>query len=111
MNAGKLDQRVAIYRAGPDTDDGYTDLPGTMALFATRWCHVVPQSGKEVIEAEGKDGQRLSRFRFRWDSVTATLSETDQLDHDGTRYAITGPMIEIGRREGVEVVAASVGDV
>lgn len=111
MQAGKLDRRVGIYRAGPDSDDGYTSLPGEMVLLATRWCHVMPQSGREVIEASGKDGERLTRFRFRYDSVTSTLLETDELDHDGTRYAITGPLAEIGRREGVEVIAASKGAV
>lgn len=111
MQAGKLDRRVGIYRAGLPEDDGYTTLPGEPALVATRWCQVIPQTGREVIEADGKDGQRMSRFRFRWDELTSTLSETDELDHDGERYAITGPLIELGRREGVEVIAASLGAV
>lgn len=110
MQAGKLDRRVAIYRPGDPVDDGYTETR-PMALLDTRWCQVIPMSGREVIEAAGKDGERMTRFRFRWDEVTSTLSETDELEDGGVRYAITGPMIEIGRREGVEVVAASVGAV
>lgn len=111
MDAGRLDRRVGIYRAGPDTDDGYTSAPGEPALLATRWCQVLPQSGREVVEAAGKDGERLTRFRFRYDEVTSAILETDELDHDGTRYAITGPLIELGRREGVEIIAASKGAV
>lgn len=110
MNAGKMDRRVAIYRLGAAVDDGYTTTQG-LALLATRWCAVIPQTGREVIEAAGKDGQRTVRFLFRHDSVTSTITEADELQHAGTRYAITGPAIEIGRREGWEVLGASVGAV
>lgn len=109
MMAGKLDRRVGIYRAGSSTDDGYQVVPGAMALVATRWCHVAHQSAREIVQADGKDGQRLTRFLFRWDDVTSSLTELDELEHDGERYAITGPLIEVGRREGVEVVAATIG--
>lgn len=111
MKAGRFRYRVGIYRAGPETDDGYTLKDGEMTHVADRACDVIPQSGKEVIEAGGKDGQRQCRFVFRWDDLTSTLSDTDHLDHDGTRYAITGPLIERGFREGVEVVAVTVGAV
>lgn len=109
MDAGKLDRRVGIYRAGPATDDGYTTLPGEMAIAGTRWARVVPMSGREVIEAAGKDGLRVTRFHFRWDALTSTLTEADELEHDGERYAITGPLIELGRRDGVEVMASTIG--
>lgn len=110
MQAGKLDRRVTIWRLGPAIDDGYTTTPGWEVL-GVRWCAVIPQTGREVIEAAGKDGQRTVRFLFRHDSVTSTITEADQLEHDGTRYDITGPAIEIGRREGWEVLGASVGAV
>lgn len=110
MIAGHLDRRVTIYRLGVGTDDGYTTTQAFNEL-ATRWCNVMPMSGREAIEAAGKDGQRVVRFRFRRDTVTATLTEQDELEHDGVRYAITAPALEIGRREGVEVVATTVGAV
>lgn len=110
MIAGKLDRRVTLWRRGPVQDDGYGSTQ-IMEPIATRWAAVIPQTGREVIEAGGKDGERVSRFHFRYDSVTATISETDELAHDGARYAVTGPTIEIGRREGIEVLAASIGDV
>lgn len=110
MTAGKLDRRVTIYRLGPVVDDGFSETREWESLGA-RWCQVIPMSGKEVIEADGKDGQRMTRFLFRWDSVTSGLTELDQLEHDGERYAITGPLIEIERRHWLEVVGVTVGAV
>ena len=111
MMAGKLDRRVGIYRAGPAGDDGFTETPGTMALLTTRAAHVAHMSGKEAIEATGKDGTLSSRFVMRWDSVTASLTELDELQHDGTRYAIVSPPVEIGRRDCVEIIAQTIGAV
>lgn len=110
MDAGKLDRRVSIYRLGEVSDDGFAETRA-FELVDTRYCQVLPQSGREVIEADGKDGQRMTRFVFRWDSITSGLTELDQLEHDGERYAITGPLIEVGRRAYVEVVASTVGAV
>ena len=108
MQAGKRDRRVTIWRIGTGADDGYTTTD-SLAALATYWCHVAPLRGSEAIEAGGKDGQRTCRFTFLHDSVTSTITELDQLEHGGDRYAITGPALEIGRREGVEVVGVTVG--
>ena len=111
MMAGKLDRRVEIYRAAAGSDDGYTVLPGAMTHIATRWSRVLHQTGREAIEAAGKDGMQATRFHMRWDSLTSTLTELDELEHDGKRYAIVAPPNELGRREGVELTAESKGAV
>ena len=110
MNAGALDRRVTLLRLGAAVDDGYTSVQEFEAL-AVRWCRVIYQTGKEAVEAAGKDGMASVRFRVRHDSVTSTLTEQDALEYEGARYAIVAPPIELGRREGLELIAQGMGSV
>lgn len=110
MKAGALDRRVSIMRLGPATDDGYTTSQPWVEI-GTRWASFSPQVGKEAIEAAGKDGVEAVRFQVRHDSLTRTLTELDALEFEARRYAIIAPPVEIGRREGLEIVARSEGAV
>jgi head-tail adaptor len=110
MQAGGFDRRVTLLRLGAAVDDGYTSSQEFEPL-ADRWCKVIYQTGKEAVEAAGKDGMAAIRFRLRFDSVTRTLSEEDALEYEGARFAIVAPPLEIGRREGLELVAQGIGAV
>jgi head-tail adaptor len=110
MKAGALDRRVSILRLGPPVDDGYTTVQEFETL-AERACRVIYQTGKEAVEAAGKDGMAAIRFRVRFDSVTRTITEQDALEYEGARFSIVSPPLEIGRREGLELVAQSQGAV
>lgn len=105
IRSGRLDRRVTIQRRGPDVDDGYTKKPGDWQDVATRWASVKPARGREVMEAEGQSGIAPMSFWFRYDAVTAGVTAQMALVHDGQRYEITAPAMEVGRRQGIEVIA------
>ncbi len=110
MKAGTLDRRLLLLRLGDPVDDGL-DVAQEFEPLAERFCKVVYQAGKEAIEAAGKDGMAAIRFHVRYDSVTRTLTEEDALEYEGAQYAIVAPPIELGRREGLELIARSIGAV
>jgi head-tail adaptor len=110
MDAGALDRRVTLLRLGAAVDDGYTPTQEFETL-AERWCKIIYQTGKEAVEAAGKDGMAAVRFRLRFDSLTRTLTEEDALEYEGARFAIVAPPLEIGRREGLELIAQGMGAV
>jgi head-tail adaptor len=110
MKAGALDRRVSIMRLGPESDDGYTTSRPWVEI-GSRWAAFLPQAGREAIEAAGKDGVEAVRFHLRHDSLTASLTELDVIEFETRRYAIVAPPIEIGRREGLEIIARGEGAV
>jgi head-tail adaptor len=110
MKAGTLDRRVSILRLADPVDDGFT-VAQEFEPLGERRCRVVYQTGKEAVEAAGKDGMAAIRFHVRYDSLTRTITEEDVLDYEGARFAIVAPPIELGRREGLELIAQSQGAV
>jgi len=110
VKAGALDRRVKILREGPASDDGYTTTHEWIEV-GTRWAAFLPQAGREAIEAAGKDGVEAVRFHLRHDSLTASITELDVIEFETRRYAIVAPPIEIGRREGLELIARGEGAV
>ena len=104
LAAGKLNRRVTILRQGPGVDDGYTVKPGELEDLATRWASVVPVTGKERIEAGGVAASGELTIWLRWDSVTKKITEEDAIRYQGVVYELVGTPIEIGTREGVELV-------
>lgn len=104
LSTGKLDRRVTILRKGAGADNGYTVKAGGFAELATRWASVVPVTGKERIEAGGVSASAELTIWMRWDSVTAMITEKDGVRYQGKDYELVGTPIEIGTREGVELV-------
>lgn len=105
IKPGRLDRRVTIQRRGASVHDGYSNKPGAWADVATRWTSIKPARGGEPVEAEGLSGLAVMSFWMRWDSVTSAITERDALVHDGARFEIVAPPMEVGRREGVEIFA------
>lgn len=106
MRAGRLDRRITIMRNGAAVDDGFTMVPGTVETYAVRWAMWRPQTGRETHESMGKEAYASGTFTVRYDSVTANLKETDVVQYSGKLWNITS-IIELGRREGVELVVVS----
>ncbi|XUU60645.1 head-tail adaptor protein [Erythrobacter sp. HA6-11] len=107
MRAGKLDRVVAIERRGPAQHDGRSRKPGPWGTVGKRRASVQPARGRETQEAEGRSGQQPMSFWFRYDRVTSSVTEQDSLVHEGRRYEITAPPMEVGRREGIEVIGVA----
>ncbi|TCM17211.1 head-tail adaptor [Novosphingobium sp. PhB165] len=106
MNAGKLDRRIDIMRAGSQVDNGFNSVPGAPAVLATRWASWKPANGREAFENMGVEAKAGGTFWVRWDSVTSTITTTDTVAYGGRDWNIVGVQ-EIGRREGVELIVAA----
>ena len=63
------------------------------------------QMGAELVEAGGREARRVMSFWLRFDSLTRTISAADALELAGVHYEIIAPPIEIGRMDGIEVLA------
>lgn len=109
IRAGQLDRRVTIMRQGPSAHDGYQNLPGPRAPIGTRWASVKPAIGRETVEHYQREGRQPLSIWLRYDALTATIRPTDTIEFGGDRYELVAPAVEVGRREGIELLV--VGDV
>lgn len=104
VDAGKLDRRVAIIRAGAPTRNGHGEaIPGA-DVETERWASVRPAPGTERFRSGETAAEAPMRFVFRW--AVDLVRVTDRLRHDGRTYAVSS-VTEIGRREGLEVLAVA----
>jgi head-tail adaptor len=106
IQAGRLDRRVTLLRPGATVDDGYSAAPGPPEVAGRRWASVRAARGGEGFESAQREGRRLLSFWLRWDRLTATIDASWEIEHDGRRHQVTG-VSEIGRREGVELLAVA----
>ncbi len=104
LKTGKLDRRVTVLRRGADVDDGLTRVPGAWATLTTRWGSVQRRSGREPVAAGTRAGEASQSVWLRFDSVTRTITARDAVEIDGQRFEIVAPPIEVGRREGIELL-------
>lgn len=100
MRAGKLDRRIVL-QAFTTTQDGYGEENESWSTFATVWAQVMPFTGRERFVADQVSGEADTRFRIRWRS---DIDVTQRIVYDGDTYDIEG-VIEIGRHEGLEILA------
>lgn len=99
MRAGTLDRQITI-EASAVVQDAYGDPVESWMLLATVWAQVLPLRGSERFQAQQIDAELTTRFRIRYrDDVTPLM----RVAHDGDRYEIEA-VIEIGRREGLELL-------
>lgn len=106
MRAGKLDRRITIKRPGAAVDDGFGTQPGPLADYAVRWASWQPARGREIFENLGREAKSGGTFWIRYDSLTAAIAETDQVQFEGRLWDIVA-IQEVGRREGVELVVVA----
>lgn len=114
IKAERLDRRVTVLAMSAGSDDGYGAEPGDWAEVGgagngTRWASVKPRMGREAAEAAGREGRTVMSFWFRYDELTSTITAAHALQLDGQRYGIIAPPIEVGRRDGIEVLAVAGG--
>jgi head-tail adaptor len=107
IRGGQLDRRVTILRQGPPTHDGLQNVPGEFAPIGARWASVKPAMGRETVEHFQKDARQPMSIWLRWDALTTSILPTDAIEFDGDRYAIVAPSLEVGRREGIELLVVA----
>lgn len=101
MQAGKLDRRITIQEPVISQDDYGEPVVTGWADVATVWAQVVPVSGREYFDATAVRAEKTTRFRIRWRSG---LTEAMRIVYDGRNYDIRS-IVELGRREGLEIRA------
>ncbi|MDE0878922.1 MAG: head-tail adaptor protein [Sphingomonas bacterium] len=108
LNAGAIDRRVRIERAGAD-DNGYNEVD-VWGELATVWAQYLPARGQEAREALGREATAPATFRVRWQRLLGDLGAGDRLVFpigEGARVYDIKSVTEMGRREGLEIVAVA----
>lgn len=104
MDAGRLDRRVTLLARQAVQEVRFGTQVVTWVAVQTVWAQVTPMlpSRAERI-AEGIEIARQPiRVRMRWrNDVTTAMA----LEFEGRRYRIVGGPAELGRREGIEIMA------
>lgn len=107
MKIGKLDRRVRIEQRSTSQDAAYGTPVATWSEVATVWASVeelLPSRGENV--AQGLNiATRPARVRMRYRTdITAAMRLVDVAR--GRTMKIITPPVELGRRAGLEMMAA-----
>lgn len=99
MRAGSLDRRVTLRRP-VTTDNAYGEPAPAWTDVATVWAKVVQGAAGEVM-ARGVAARVDVLFRIRWRTDVTTAW---RIVHGADTYDIQS-IAEVGRREGLEILA------
>lgn len=105
LRAGALNRRVMLLRPGPPIGDGNGTRLGPLEEAGQRSVSVRLARGSETNEALQRDGKVRLSFWLRLDSLTTQMDASWALEHEGRRYQLVAAPVEIGNREGVELIA------
>ena len=111
MRAGTLDRQIAIFTAGIVTNDGGDDVDGFSSAGAIP-ASVRPAPGSERLASGENAANAPTVFRIRWSPAVADLNAKDRVEYpvgSGRMYDIKS-VVEIGRREGLEIAAIGRSD-
>ena len=116
LAAGKFDRRVRIERATMVTDPGSgADVPTWDTLIEV-WGGRLQQHAVEAWRAGGSAASLETAWMVRWSSATASLTSKDRFyeisggNRVGPIFSITGDPVEVGRREGVQMIGVAETD-
>ena len=107
MRAGTLNRTVELLKRGPGTDNGIEVVPGNFVVAGARLASVKPELRNETTQALGLAGQKVQRIWLRHDSLTRTVNAKWAVRFEGETYELAAEPVEIGRREGVELIAVA----
>lgn len=107
MQAGALDRRIRLlsYRAGAANDFGEPGSP-TWDQAAVLWASKRDLSDAERVAAQAVGAILTTRFVVRSSTITRAIKPQDRIEYDGRTYDVVSQK-EIGRRDGIEITAAS----
>jgi SPP1 family predicted phage head-tail adaptor len=98
--AGKLDRQITIKIVTVGGDD-FSAPTETLSDLATVWAEKRDLRGREFYQANAENAEIETVFRIRWRSDVSPLN---RIAYAGRDYDIVS-VAEIGRREGLEIMA------
>ncbi len=104
LDAGGLDRRIRIERATTAEDDLGTDVE-TWSLLQSAWAKKLTQRATEAWKAGGTAAQREVVWQVRYTAALASMIDIgskDRIVFGDQVYPVSG-VVEIGRREGLEI--------
>ena len=108
LRAGALDQRITLLKPGEPIDTGFTTKPGPPVNVGERRASVRVEKGREQFQSEQLRAKRVLSVWLRSDRLTRAIKEDWQVIYEGRTYDLVGPPMEVGRREGVELMIEAV---
>lgn len=110
MNAGQMDRRIRIDAGTATVDPESSGEPiVTYVPMVNVWAQVQPLRGTELFAAQQVAAKVDTRFRIRWRGDVRP--ERMQIVDDLERVYDVHFVQEIGRREGLEILATARGEV
>ncbi len=100
MRAGELDRKVRLERRTTAQND-YGEPIETWVLIAEVWASRAVLSGRELFDSDQIAAELMYKFRMYYRS---DLDATCRIVYGGQNYDIQA-VSELGRREGLEVIA------
>lgn len=107
MEAGRLDRRITLRRAKLTTNALGEEVQAWGDL-ATVWARRVDAGGTEQIAAGELASTIATRFQIRWTS-RFSLTPRDRVRIGDLEFDIVSA-VEIGRREGIDIMARARSD-
>ena len=110
MEPGRLSKRITLLRVAEKTasSGAGTAIQG-LTPIADVWAEVTPISGRESFASNQRFAEVDVRFRIRWRKLVSPIAAIryDSGDGAGARDFDVVEVIEIGRREGFDVLATA----
>lgn len=112
MQAGQMDRRIRLLRAGVPVNDGYGERDGDYRKLADVWARFLPGKGSERREMAATEATLPVTWHIRWSNALDDLNPSDRLVElrggvpHGPEHDIKS-VVELGRREGLEIIAAA----
>lgn len=111
MKKGKLNRRVVLLRWG-STEDQYGDPREGFTPLRQVWAAVRPAPGTERLASAENAANAPTVFEIAWSPLVADLNPRDRIEYpvgSGRQFDIKS-VVEIGRREGLQIAAIGRAD-
>lgn len=87
MRAGKLKNRIKVFKLGSGRSTTGAMLPPTWTQILTLWGSLEPLSVKDILSAQAAGSELLARCVLRY---RADINSSMQIECNGQRYEIDG---------------------
>lgn len=102
MRSGRLDRRIILKQYG-ETKDAVGGITESYTDVATVWAEKLDLRGRDFFATAQINSDITTKFRIRY---RADINNSWRISVDGKDYDLTS-VAEIGRREGLEIMATA----